>query len=196
MRRSHRPKLNVAVALVAALSLFGCDAPEDGNRGEPSAASVTVQVSSPPVETADLNVVAERFNYASELLTLFIREREGLRATVGTLFVPLDTALATALASQQRSLADLNSPSRYNLLLLRAHASNARLAFAELADGVGQKIRLLSGTEVTIVTDPASGGLFLERADGSRIKIIATDVFTGDLVVHFVDQPVSLPFGS
>lgn len=196
MKRSLRRKLKVAVPLVTALSLVGCDAPDDGSRGEPFAASVTVQVSSPPVETADLNVVAERFNYASELLTLFIRERDGLRAEVGTLFVPLDTALATALTSQQRSLADLNSPSRYNVLLLRAHASNARLAFADLADGVGQKIRLLSGTEISIITDPASGGLFLERADGSRIKIIATDVFTGDLVVHFVDQPVSLPFGS
>lgn len=196
MRRSFQPKLSVGLSLVLALLIVACGAPDEGSRRESSAVSVTVQVSSPSVESADLSVVAERFNYASELLKLFIREREGLRAEVGTLFVPLDTALASSLASQERTLADLNSPSRYNVLLLRAHASSVRLTLTDLASAVGQKILLLSGTEVTVVTDPTSGALNLVRSDGTQVKIIANDVFTGDPVVHFVDQPVSLPFGA
>ncbi|MFZ9421773.1 MAG: fasciclin domain-containing protein [Ilumatobacteraceae bacterium] len=155
-----------------------------------------VQVSSPEGQLKDLELIAEQFNYAAAMLRLFSREREGLRAEVGTLFVPLDTALASSLASQERTLADLNSPSRYNVLLLRAHASSVRLTLTDLASAVGQKILLLSGTEVTVVADPTSGALNLVRSDGTQVKIVANDVFTGDLVVHFVDQPVSLPFGA
>ncbi|MFZ9517724.1 MAG: fasciclin domain-containing protein [Ilumatobacteraceae bacterium] len=184
------------IAVALALAGTGC-APRKSNTVEGSSvASVIVQVSSPEGQLRDLELVAEQFNYAAAMLRLFSRERDGLRAEVGTLFVPLDTALASSLASQERTLADLNSPSRYNVLLLRAHASSVRLTLTDLASAVGQKILLLSGTEVTVVTDPTSGALNLVRSDGTQVKIIANDVFTGDPVVHFVDQPVSLPFGA
>lgn len=192
----HLSRTLAGIAVALALAGTGC-APRKSNTVEGSSvASVIVQVSSPEGQLRDLELVAEQFNYAAAMLRLFSRERDGLRAEVGTLFVPLDTALASSLASQGRTLADLNSPSRYNVLLLRAHASSVRLTLTDLASAVGQKILLLSGTEVTVVTDPASGALNLVRSDGTQVKIIANDVFTGDPVVHFVDQPVSLPFGA
>lgn len=192
----HLSRTLAGIAVALALAGTGC-APRKSNTVEGSSvASVIVQVSSPEGQLRDLELVAEQFNYAAAMLRLFSRERDGLRAEVGTLFVPLDTALASSLASQERTLADLNSPSRYNVLLLRAHASSVRLTLTDLASAVGQKILLLSGTEVTVVTDPASGALNLVRSDGTQVKIIANDVFTGDPVVHFVDQPVSLPFGA
>ena len=192
----HLSRTLAGVAVALALAGTGC-APRKSNTVEGSSvASVIVQVSSPEGQLRDLELVAEQFNYAAAMLRLFSRERDGLRAEVGTLFVPLDTALASSLASQARTLADLNSPSRYNVLLLRAHASSVRLTLTDLASAVGQKILLLSGTEVTVVTDPTSGALNLVRSDGTQVKIVANDVFTGDLVVHFVDQPVSLPFGA
>lgn len=192
----HLSRTLAGIAVALALAGTGC-APRKSNTVEGSSvASVIVQVSSPEGQLRDLELVAEQFNYAAAMLRLFSRERDGLRAEVGTLFVPLDTALASSLASQGRTLADLNSPSRYNVLLLRAHASSVRLTLTDLASAVGQKILLLSGTEVTVVTDPTSGALNLVRSDGTQVKIIANDVFTGDPVVHFVDQPVSLPFGA
>lgn len=192
----HLSRTLAGIAVALALAGTGC-APRKSNTVEGSSvASVIVQVSSPEGQLRDLELVAEQFNYAAAMLRLFSRERDGLRAEVGTLFVPLDAALASSLASQERTLADLNSPSRYNVLLLRAHASSVRLTLTDLASAVGQKILLLSGTEVTVVTDPASGALNLVRSDGTQVKIIANDVFTGDPVVHFVDQPVSLPFGA
>jgi len=192
----HLSRTLAGIAVALALAGTGC-APRKSNTVEGSSvASVIVQVSSPEGQLRDLELVAEQFNYAAAMLRLFSRERDGLRAEVGTLFVPLDTALASSLASQERTLADLNSPSRYNVLLLRAHASSVRLTLTDLASAVGQKILLLSGTEVTVVTDPTSGALNLVRSDGTQVKIVANDVFTGDLVVHFVDQPVSLPFGA
>lgn len=192
----HLSRTLAGIAVALALAGTGC-APRKSNTVEGSSvASVIVQVSSPEGQLRDLELVAEQFNYAAAMLRLFSRERDGLRAEVGTLFVPLDTALASSLASQERTLADLNSPSRYNVLLLRAHASSVRLTLTDLASAVGQKILLLSGTEVTVVTDPTSGALNLVRSDGTQVKIIANDVFTGDPVVHFVDQPVSLPFGA
>lgn len=192
----HLSRTLAGIAVALALAGTGC-APRKSNTVEGSSvASVIVQVSSPEGQLRDLELVAEQFNYAAAMLRLFSRERDGLRAEVGTLFVPLDAALASSLASQERTLADLNSPSRYNVLLLRAHASSVRLTLTDLASAVGQKILLLSGTEVTVVTDPASGALNLVRSDGTQVKIVANDVFTGDLVVHFVDQPVSLPFGA
>ena len=192
----HLSRTLAGIAVALALAGTGC-APRKSNTVEGSSvASVIVQVSSPEGQLRDLELVAEQFNYAAAMLRLFSRERDGLRAEVGTLFVPLDAALASSLASQARTLADLNSPSRYNVLLLRAHASSVRLTLTDLASAVGQKILLLSGTEVTVVTDPASGALNLVRSDGTQVKIIANDVFTGDPVVHFVDQPVSLPFGA
>lgn len=192
----HLSRTLAGIAVALALAGTGC-APRKSNTVEGSSvASVIVQVSSPEGQLKDLELVAEQFNYAAAMLRLFSRERDGLRAEVGTLFVPLDAALASSLASQERTLADLNSPSRYNVLLLRAHASSVRLTLTDLASAVGQKILLLSGTEVTVVTDPTSGALNLVRSDGTQVKIIANDVFTGDLVVHFVDQPVSLPFGA
>lgn len=192
----HLSRTLAGIAVALALAGTGC-APRKSNTVEGSSvASVIVQVSSPEGQLRDLELVAEQFNYAAAMLRLFSRERDGLRAEVGTLFVPLDAALASSLASQARTLADLNSPSRYNVLLLRAHASSVRLTLTDLASAVGQKILLLSGTEVTVVTDPASGALNLVRSDGTQVKIVANDVFTGDLVVHFVDQPVSLPFGA
>lgn len=192
----HLSRTLAGIAVALALAGTGC-APRKSNTVEGSSvASVIVQVSSPEGQLRDLELVAEQFNYAAAMLRLFSRERDGLRAEVGTLFVPLDAALASSLASQARTLADLNSPSRYNVLLLRAHASSVRLTLTDLASAVGQKILLLSGTEVTVVTDPTSGALNLVRSDGTQVKIVANDVFTGDLVVHFVDQPVSLPFGA
>lgn len=192
----HLSRTLAGIAVALALAGTGC-APRKSNTVEGSSvASVIVQVSSPEGQLRDLELVAEQFNYAAAMLRLFSRERDGLRAEVGTLFVPLDAALASSLASQERTLADLNSPSRYNVLLLRAHASSVRLTLTDLASAVGQKILLLSGTEVTVVTDPTSGALNLVRSDGTQVKIIANDVFTGDPVVHFVDQPVSLPFGA
>lgn len=192
----HLSRTLAGIAVALALAGTGC-APRKSNTVEGSSvASVIVQVSSPEGQLRDLELVAEQFNYAAAMLRLFSRERDGLRAEVGTLFVPLDAALASSLASQERTLADLNSPSRYNVLLLRAHASSVRLTLTDLASAVGQKILLLSGTEVTVVTDPTSGALNLVRSDGTQVKIVANDVFTGDLVVHFVDQPVSLPFGA
>jgi len=192
----HLSRTLAGIAVALALAGTGC-APRKSNTVEGSSvASVIVQVSSPEGQLRDLELVAEQFNYAAAMLRLFSRERDGLRAEVGTLFVPLDAALASSLASQARTLADLNSPSRYNVLLLRAHASSVRLTLTDLASAVGQKILLLSGTEVTVVTDPTSGALNLVRSDGTQVKIIANDVFTGDPVVHFVDQPVSLPFGA
>ena len=150
----HLSRTLAGIAVALALAGTGC-APRKSNTVEGSSvASVIVQVSSPEGQLRDLELVAEQFNYAAAMLRLFSRERDGLRAEVGTLFVPLDAALASSLASQARTLADLNSPSRYNVLLLRAHASSVRLTLTDLASAVGQKILLLSGTEVTVVTDP------------------------------------------
>jgi len=193
---SYRTRMRAQTTVLLALVCVACAPATNDDADSSPVVSVTVQVSSPAVESSDLAVVAERFNYAAAMVRLFLRERSGLRAEVGTLFVPLDSALATALASQQRTLDDLNSPSRYNLLLLRAHASSARLTFVDLSSSLNQELRLFSGSEVTIVSDSVSGALFLERADGSRVKIVANDVFVGDLVVHFIDQPIALPFSS
>ena len=76
--------------------------------------------------------------------------------------------------------------------LLRAHATEKSITFADLVQADTYSFTTLDGHEARIESSVADGSLFVVLDDGRRIKIVATEVYAGEIVVHVLESPISL----
>lgn len=110
-----------------------------------------------------------------------------------TFFAPQDANLEERLRASDRDLATVTSDKVVANQLVDAHLVEGKLSNADLRARDGQTISTVSGDVVTIVIEADTGRLFLEAADGTRARVIASDVDAGVGIVHFIDEPLSIP---
>ncbi|MFM7093837.1 MAG: hypothetical protein ACKOYL_04660 [Actinomycetota bacterium] len=154
---------------------------------------VTVLVQPPDVAPQNLSDVADRLTYADEMMRMYLREPDAFRRLVKTLFVPVDVALEASLSGLGRSIDDLQMQSSLTRRLVRLHASTAAIDFSEGSSSGSFSFELFAGQRLTVEFDPPTGAIYLVRADLTKIEVIATDVFNGDITVHIVNEPIAMP---
>ena len=173
---------SIAVALLVVTRLWS----------DPASVSRTVVVTPPSQGVLTVTESADRLPFADELLRAYIDAPEQVRSGISTLFVPLDSSLDAALEARFIQPSALSVPSPLTKGLLRAHATDVSITFADLVQTETYSFTTLDGRQVRIESSVADGSLFLVLDDARRIKIVATEVYAGEIVVHVLDAPISL----
>lgn len=163
------------------------------NSGDGSRVELSVLVTPPEAKPQSILDVADRLDYADELMRVFMREPGGFRNRVRTLFVPLDSSLEESLAEVGRSLADLQSPSSLSRRLVRIHSTSDRIDFKAISTSGSISFTTISGQVFQMVYDRSNGAISLVGKRGVSIEVVATDVYSSDIVVHLIASPIGIP---
>jgi hypothetical protein len=154
--------------------------------------SLTVEVTPPDPNALTLDALPDRVPYADDLLRVFLREPESVRTQVATLFVPLDAALDASLLQQSLTIEQFASPSALTRKLIRRHGTSISIRFDDLVQSRSFMFTTLAGQELEITFENSDGSLYIVRPDGSRIRIVATEVYVGELIVYIIESPINV----
>lgn len=195
LKRNHV----AAVAVVAALALFGaaCSSDDSAESGsdETTTTSMARETTTTAADSADQKDIVDTAVGAGDFTTLVAAvEAAGLVDTLKgegpfTVFAPTDAAFAALPAGTLDTL--LADPSGQLTDILTYHVVPGKVLAADVAGLDGKDVTTVNGATFKVGVSP-DGKVTLTDGAGNTVGVVTTDIMTSNGVIHVIDA-VLLP---